>query len=203
MEFSIVRPRSGKPFAIVVGHEYGRVAARCNVMRSATGYYCANLQSRSPRDRKELYDYVAQTLGGELSPKSDLTSLKNKEDMAPKRSQDDIVTVEGLRLLVREAIAERYINEFLEELIDDDRTSFTFDEAETVAIKTRCNTAYVINKLKSLGVEYDGRPVPKRVRGFGSNSHDRWSGPGSSPTHGGAATDAISGFAGVPSDRKR
>ena len=200
MEFSVVRPKSQTPYAIVIGRRDGKIAASCSVIKSASGYYCTDLNASSKDDRQELYDYIKSSLGGELTPK---TIDKSKLDPNWKRNPNDVVTLEALKRLIFEAINEKWIDQFVEDLIDDERTSFTFEEAEEIATKTKCNTAYVINRLKSLGVTYEPRGIPKRVRGFSSNSHDRWHGPGSSPTHGGASTDVISGFSGDPKDRRR
>jgi hypothetical protein len=91
----------------------------------------------------------------------------------------------------------RSIEAFGDFLLADDRTEFTFDEACALA-KALGQPApvYVIRGLKALGFTMQPREVPKHVRGFQSNSHDRWSGPGSCPTHGGSGWEQIAGFAG-------
>lgn len=201
MDFSVIKPKSQTPYAIVIGRRDNKVVASCSVMKSATGYYCTDLNSTSREDRGELYDYIKNTLGGELTTGNKVSDKLNKNW---QRNPNDIVSVESIiRQFVFEAINERWIDEFIEDLMGDERNSFTFDEAEQVAKKTRCNTAHVIKRLQEFGLKYEGRPVPKRIRGFSANSHDRWSGPGSSPTHGGASTDVISGFSGDPKDRRR
>lgn len=89
------------------------------------------------------------------------------------------------------------IAEFAEELLEEDRTSFTFDEADAVAVFNGVLTAVVIRELLTYGFTYEGRAKVRATRGFTANSHDRWFGPGSSPTHGGSGgTAVLSGFSG-------
>ncbi len=49
--------------------------------------------------------------------------------------------------------------------------------------------------LESYGLRLQLRNE-RAVRGFRSNSNDRWSGPGSCESHGGSGSDQITGFAG-------
>lgn len=90
----------------------------------------------------------------------------------------------------------RTVEELATDIVDDDRTSFTFAEADALAETLKVTTAKVIRDLKAYGLTYDGRQEARQVRGFNSNSHDRWSGPGSSPTHGGSGWEQINGFGG-------
>jgi hypothetical protein len=53
----------------------------------------------------------------------------------------------------------------------------------------------VIREVQSYGVKVTREP-PRQVRGFRSNSHDRWTGPGCSPSHGGSGHEQITGFGG-------
>jgi hypothetical protein len=97
------------------------------------------------------------------------------------------------------ATPEQYataIEEFATDLVDDERASFTFEEADGLAETLKCTTAKVIRDLRAYGLTYQGRPNEKRVRGFSSNPHDRWYGPGSSRTHGGSGWEQINGFGG-------
>lgn len=88
------------------------------------------------------------------------------------------------------------VEAFVEYLMAEERTSFTFGEADLVAQAMTVATYKVIEGLKSFGFTYEGRSEPKKVRGFTTNSHDRWYGPGSSKTHGGSGHEQICGFAG-------
>lgn len=89
------------------------------------------------------------------------------------------------------------VEAFGEYLLDEGRTAFTFEEAEALAkARGQSVASYVIQDLKAYGFVMKERCEPKKVRGFRSNSHDRWFGPGSSPTSGGSGWEQINGFAG-------
>jgi len=88
------------------------------------------------------------------------------------------------------------VEAFVEYLLSEDRSSFSFEEADKVACGLKVATYVVINGLKGLGLTYDGRKTDKKVRGFTTNSHDRWFGPGASKSHGGSGHEQITGFAG-------
>jgi hypothetical protein len=88
------------------------------------------------------------------------------------------------------------VETFAEFLMADDRTSFTLADVVTLATNTQTSDPKVIDELKSYGFTMVKREPPKVVRGFQSNSHDRWYGKGSSPSHGGSGWEQISGFAG-------
>ena len=82
-------------------------------------------------------------------------------------------------------------------LLADDRTEFTFDEACTLAETLGQSVpVYVIRGLKALGFTMKPREVYKHIRGFTTNSNDRFFGPGSSPSHGGSGHEQITGLAG-------
>jgi hypothetical protein len=82
---------------------------------------------------------------------------------------------------------------FGEELLDNDRTSFTYQEAEVLAEKLECLPSAVIKALKDFGFTMETREPEKKVRGFRSNNNDRWS---AYPSHGGSGHEQINGFAG-------
>jgi hypothetical protein len=89
------------------------------------------------------------------------------------------------------------LDEFRDELLGNDRTSFTFGEAEKLAFELGFSLAApVIKGLKDRGLGMDERIPPRRVRGVRTSSNDRWFGPGSCPTSGGSGWEQISGFAG-------
>jgi len=89
------------------------------------------------------------------------------------------------------------IETFVQFLLDNDRETFSFSEAEKLG---RClgypSPLPAIRALKEYGLQMVPRPVPKKVRGFRTSSHDRWYGPGSSSTHGGSGWEQITGFGG-------
>ena len=88
------------------------------------------------------------------------------------------------------------IENFVQFLLDEERESFTFEEAESVADATETCPTYVIRELKSYGLAMIPRSEPKKVRGFTTSSHDRWYGPGAAKTHGGSGNEQISKFGG-------
>lgn len=85
---------------------------------------------------------------------------------------------------------------FGEYLLDDDRTEFTFQEAEGLAEEVGLHPTVVIRSLKTYGFSMQTRVVAKSVRGYRTNSHDRYYGPGSSKMHGGSGHKQITGFSG-------
>ncbi len=82
---------------------------------------------------------------------------------------------------------------FINDKLDDDEISFSFAEAEALAEEAEIHVSTVVAKLRGLGLDYTGREVPKKVRGFTTNNHDRWQ---ACPTSGGSGWEQISGFAG-------
>lgn len=88
------------------------------------------------------------------------------------------------------------VEAFAEFLLAEERTSFTFAEADLIARGLKIATYKVIEELKAFGFQYEGRNEPKRVRGYTTSSLDRWYGPGSSKSHGGSGHEQIQGFAG-------
>lgn len=86
---------------------------------------------------------------------------------------------------------------FGEELLDNDRTSFTYEEADALAVGLGYSVpTMVIRALKAYGFEQRTREIPKRVRGFQTSSQDRYFGPGAERMHGGSGWEQITGFAG-------
>lgn len=89
------------------------------------------------------------------------------------------------------------VEAFAEFLLDDERTRFSFEEAEELSEALGYSIAApVIKALKEYGFEMIPRESERRVRGFRANSHDRWYGPGSCPTHGGSGWEQIVGVGG-------
>lgn len=89
------------------------------------------------------------------------------------------------------------VEEFVEFLIDEERTSFSYAEADALALTLGQSVpTFVIRALKDYGLSMEARPVPRHVRGYTTSSHDRWFGPGSSPSHGGSGWEQINGLAG-------
>ena len=85
---------------------------------------------------------------------------------------------------------------FRDELLEDDRTSFTFAEAEKLAGELGFSVAsVVIQGLKARGFTMVERQPDRQVRGFRSNNHNRYCDP-TNKTHGGSGWEQITGFAG-------
>jgi len=86
------------------------------------------------------------------------------------------------------------VEAFGEYLLDDERTEFTFEEAEELAEALGLSVAgSIIAALKGYGFTMAERVPEKRVRGFHANNHDRWQ---ACPMHGGSGWEQISGFGG-------
>lgn len=78
------------------------------------------------------------------------------------------------------------LQNLIEFLRDEERTTVTFDELKMVSRRTRRSISKLRKDLATLGVTMTPRAKPVSVRGFNTNSNDRWFGPGSEPTHGGS-----------------
>jgi len=92
--------------------------------------------------------------------------------------------------------AEAAVEVFVEDAMGDERTEVAFAEVEQIAREVGIALVTVVALVKGYGLTIGERPVHREIRGFRSNSHDRWFGKGSSPTHGGSGWEQISGFAG-------
>jgi hypothetical protein len=84
----------------------------------------------------------------------------------------------------------------VEDLLDNDETMAPWHLCDAIATELGCATYAIIQEAKRQGLSVGLRGVAKTVRTISSNSHDRWHGPGSSPTHGGSGWQQVSGFAG-------
>lgn len=85
------------------------------------------------------------------------------------------------------------IESFLEFLVDDERNTFTHEDLGELAYGLQMSRSKVRAELESYGLTLAVRPVEKPVRGFTSNSHNRWHG---NPCGGGSGHEQITGFAG-------
>jgi len=81
------------------------------------------------------------------------------------------------------------LDNFVEFLADDARTTVEFCELETVSRQTRTSISKLRRFLSELGITMNPRPKARAVRGFTTSSNDRWFGPGSERTHGGSGFD--------------
>lgn len=87
------------------------------------------------------------------------------------------------------------VEDFAEYLLDDDRCSFSHTELMALVTRTGQPAGQIRQALEGFGFEAILREREKKIRGFNTNSHDRWFGPGSSPTHGTHGTNQIMGLA--------
>lgn len=88
------------------------------------------------------------------------------------------------------------IEQFVADLLDEGRTSYTAAELHELREElglTVHETRKLHNELDTWGVTLDTRPKAPKFRMSTTSSHDRWFGPGSSPTHGGSGWDNIFG----------
>ena len=83
------------------------------------------------------------------------------------------------------------IESFAQYLIDEDKSTFTHEDLTYLNFFLNITTKQIKKELESYGFKLAERKVVKYIRGFTSSSNDRWFGPGSSPTHGGAAYDKM------------
>jgi hypothetical protein len=88
------------------------------------------------------------------------------------------------------------VEAFVEFLCDDDRTSFTHGELAILNARLHVATRLLRRELEGYGLTLRGQLHEARIRTVQDNPHDRWFGPGSSPTYGGSGWEQIAGFAG-------
>jgi hypothetical protein len=88
------------------------------------------------------------------------------------------------------------VEAFVEYLLEEDRSSFTSAELQKLATRLGRRPREVRKELEGYGLVPLLHGAENRVRTFRDNPHDRWYGPGSSPTHGGSGWEQIAGQAG-------
>lgn len=84
---------------------------------------------------------------------------------------------------------------FAEYMMDDDREEFTHEDLRALNMRTHARVDDIRKELEAIGFKLAYRAPEKRVRGFQTSSNDRWYGPGSQKTHGGAGIDPQTGRA--------
>lgn len=109
---------------------------------------------------------------------------------------------EFVQLVLHEAVNPRdpeyaSINAFAQFLLDDDREEFSHEDLTALNQRLKIPVAAIRKELEDIGFKLALRAPEKRVRGFTTSSNDRWYGPGSIKTHGGAGIDASTGRATV------
>lgn len=88
------------------------------------------------------------------------------------------------------------VEEFVEFLVDDDQTEFDWRHLNCLSANTGRSNHDLRTELEGWGFTLAKRSKVHHTRGFNTNSHDRWFGPGSCPTHGGSGWEQITGMAG-------
>ena len=88
------------------------------------------------------------------------------------------------------------IESFVEFLWDDEREEYTHEELLALCRSLRSSPHKLKAQLAVWELKLAERAAERRVRGFQSNSHDRWYGPGASRTFGGSGWSQIVGLAG-------
>lgn len=88
------------------------------------------------------------------------------------------------------------VEAFVESLIDNERDSYTVEEALVLGYSLKRSVPALHKELAGYGLKREERAVPRTVRGFNTSSNDRWYGPGSCKTAGGSGGDLITGFVG-------
>jgi hypothetical protein len=91
----------------------------------------------------------------------------------------------------------RSVEAFVEYLVEDEGdTEFDHFHLGLLAHSLERSRRDLCAELEEWGLKLKRRHSEPSFRTFSSNPHDRWYGPGSSPTHGGSGYEQISGFAG-------
>lgn len=119
--------------------------------------------------------------------------LRSARRAADRNKPDDVLLDEAFDVEPE----HNTVATFVQYLLDDERDTFTHEDLAALNYKTRMPIGHLRDELESYGFKLAERVPPKQVRGFSSNSHDRWHGPGSLKTHGGAGIDSTTGRATV------
>ena len=88
------------------------------------------------------------------------------------------------------------IEAFVEYMMDDERETFTHADVNQLAVATQTSNHKVRAALEDFGLRLALRENARRIRGFTTNSNDRYYGPGSEKMHGGSGWEQINGFGG-------
>jgi hypothetical protein len=88
------------------------------------------------------------------------------------------------------------IESFVQFCLDDEVDTFTAGDVDKIAQATKTSHHKVREELETYGLCLARRAPEKSVRGFQTNSNDRYYGKGSERTHGGSGWEQINGFGG-------
>jgi hypothetical protein len=89
------------------------------------------------------------------------------------------------------------IESFVQYCYDEEKTSYDHNDLTVLCYSLRKSQKVVREELLSYGLTLAPRTPLRTVRGFSTSSHDRWYGPGSTPTYGGCGIDSATGRATV------
>lgn len=84
-----------------------------------------------------------------------------------------------MSLTYKSAPEYKSIDAFVSFCTEDERTQFTHEDLQALNYRLRVPIHAIKRELERHELKLAERVVPKSVRGFTANSHDRWTGPGS------------------------
>ncbi len=88
------------------------------------------------------------------------------------------------------------VEAFVEFCIEDERDKYDHEDLTHLSVNLKLSPNKIRKELEEYGLTLKYREKEKDMRGFNTNDHDRWYGPGADRSHGGSGQDQISGFAG-------
>jgi hypothetical protein len=148
--------------------------------------------------RPQAVDPTDVDAAAESAPVAPLTSMAAPLESAfaeadePKKGKKSKKMAEAVDMEDPEYTS---IEDFVQFMLDDERDTYTHEDIAALNFRTRMPINSIRKELDGYGFKLASRAPVKQVRGFTSNSHDRWFGKGSMPTHGGAGIDPQTGRA--------
>ncbi len=115
-------------------------------------------------------------------------------------------TIKALRTIICEILNEiadwqgpeyESIESFVEYVLDDEVEEYTHNDLTALNRRLNIPTHVIRDQLDDYGLTLVRRAPEKKTRGFNTSSNDRWYGPGSCKTHGGAGLAGDTGRATV------
>jgi len=88
------------------------------------------------------------------------------------------------------------IENFVQYCMDDEIETFTASDVTKLGYATHKRRQDIRKELEAYGLRYIPPTPEKHRRGFQSNPHDRWYGPGADRTYANSGWEQIAGFAG-------
>jgi len=87
------------------------------------------------------------------------------------------------------------VEDFVQFKMDEEEPEFSFVDLQALNMSLQRPVSSIRAELEGYGMKLSTRSPEKRTRGFTTSSNDRWFGPGSLKTHGGAGIDSHTGRA--------